>query len=116
MRAYYGGHLPVYAGTRYQRGGGILSSVGRFLLPAARTLLTETLKAAPRVVDNIVNKRKTVKSAIFDGLKTAGANTVKTAFNIRRKRQASASPRSTVLNKQRKRRRVQRGGGSDIFS
>ena len=56
MNTHHGGLLPVYSGRRHQRGGGILSSIARFVLPTAKKMLTETVKAAPKVIDSIVNK------------------------------------------------------------
>lgn len=75
MYPQYGGTLPVYVGTRHQRGGGILSSIARFLIPVAKTMLTETVKATPGVVSNIMNNKQSAKHAILQGLKTAGKNT-----------------------------------------
>ena len=61
MNTHHGGLLPVYSGRRYQRGGGILSSIARFVLPTAKKMLTETVKAAPKVIDSIVNKKQSAK-------------------------------------------------------
>ena len=45
------------------------------VLPTAKKILIETAKAAPKVIDSIVNEKQLAKSALFCGLKTAGANT-----------------------------------------
>ena len=45
------------------------------MLPTAKKMLTETVKAAPKVIDSIVNKKQSAKSAMLHGLKTAGTNT-----------------------------------------
>lgn len=116
MYSQYGGALPVYVGSRYQRGGGILSSIARFLMPAAKKMLTETVKAAPGVVDNILNKRQGAGSAILSGLKKAGVNTAKDSLNklgfsssgknVKKRRR----PRPATSSKRRK------VGRKDIFS
>lgn len=109
MYPQYGGVLPVYVGSRYQRGGGILSSVARFLMPAAKKMLTETVKAAPGVVDNILNKRQGAGSAILSGLKQAGKNTALDSLNrlglsksAGPKRAKRAGPQPTRSAKRRK--------------
>ena len=51
------------------------------MLPTAKKMLTETAKAAPKVIDSIVNEKQLEKSAVLRGLKTAGANTVQVTFN-----------------------------------
>ena len=78
---YCGGFLPVYSGRQYQRDGGILSSITRFVLPTAKKMLTETVKAIPKVIDSIVNENQLPKSAILCGIKTTGVNTARNTFN-----------------------------------
>ena len=67
-----GSMLPVYVGQRYQRGGGILSSIARFVMPTAKKLLHEAVKTKPRMIDSIVNDKQSVKTAVLGGLKTVG--------------------------------------------
>ena len=114
MDSQYGGLLPVYAGTRIQRGGGILGSIVRFFKPTAKKLLTETVKAAPGVVDSIVNKKASVGSAILEGLKTAGKNTAQDALS----RIGMNTRKRPAQNRRRpaKRQRQRGGGDDDIFS
>lgn len=78
---HVGAGLPIYVGRRYQRGGGILASIARFALPMAKKMLTETVKAAPGVVDAILTNKKNAGTAILGGLKQAGMNTAKDTFN-----------------------------------
>jgi hypothetical protein len=111
MYSQYGGALPVYLGSRYQRGGGILSSIARFLMPTAKKMLTETVKAAPGVVDNILNNKQGAGAAILGGLKKAGKNTANATFNrlgysastkrkaVKRKRPPKASKRRKIAKK-----------------
>ena len=107
-----GGRLPVYAGSRIQRGGGILGSIARFLIPTAKKMLTETVRAAPAVVDSIINKKASVGSAILSGLKTAGKNTAQDTFRrVATKRRAN----NIIKPTKKKRRKVQTGSG-DIFT
>jgi hypothetical protein len=110
MYSQYGGALPVYMGSRYQRGGGILSSIARFLMPAAKTMLTETVKAAPGVVDSILNKRQGAGAAILGGLKKAGKNTAKASLN---RLGVGGTKRRRPASRPSKRRKVAR---KDIFS
>ena len=49
--------------------------IARFMLPTAKKMLTETVKATSKVIDSIVNKKQLAKSAVLHGLKTAGTNT-----------------------------------------
>ena len=52
------------------------------MLPTAKKLLAETVKAAPKVIDSIINEKQLAKSAVLiHGLKTAGANTTRDTFN-----------------------------------
>ena len=81
MKMHHGGILPVYLGRRYQRGGGIINSIAHFVLPTAKKMLTETVKAAPKVIDSIVKEKQLAKSAVLRGLKTAGTNTARDTFN-----------------------------------
>ena len=67
----------MYMGQKYQRGGGILSSIARFVMPTAKKLLSETVKAALRMIDSIMNDKQSVKAAVLGGLKTAGKNTAR---------------------------------------
>ena len=115
MNMLHGGILPVYAGRRYQRGGGILSSIARFVLPTAKKMLTETVKAAPHVVDAIVNEKQSVGKSVLRGLKTAGANTARDTFSRmgNRPRQSTARKRSRTQKKSLSGRKRHK---SDIFS
>ena len=81
MNMHHGGLLPIYLGRWYQQGGGILSSIAHFVLPTAKKMLTETVKAAPKLIESIVNKKQSAKSAVLRGLKTAGTNTAWDTFN-----------------------------------
>lgn len=118
MYSQYGGVLPVYIGSRNQRGGGILSSIARFLMPAAKKMLTETVKAAPGVVDNILNKKQSARSAILGGLKRAGKSTAKDTLK------RIGLPSEVAGSQGRKRRRPgpartskrRQGAKKDIFS
>lgn len=115
----YGGTLPVYSGTRYQRGGGILSSIARFVLPTAKKMLTETAKAAPGVINSVLSDGQPVGSAILSGLKTAGMNTANDAFQRvtgRRstKRPARVSKRRAPTKQPPRKRRKQ--AAKDIFT
>ena len=56
--------LPVYSGRRYQRGGGILSSIARLAMPVAKKLAIETAKATPGVLNSIIHKKSTPGAAI----------------------------------------------------
>lgn len=108
----YGGALPVYIGSRQQRGGGILSSIARFLVPAAKKMITETVKVAPGVVDNILNKRQGAGAAILGGLKKAGKNTAADSLN---KLGFTSGPkkRRRPLPSSKRRKKVAR---KDVFS
>ena len=104
--------LPVYSGRRYQRGGGILSTMGRFALPVLKKLGVEAAKAVPGIVGSIVSKKASPKDALLQGLKTVGKNTARHALNqvgIKsgvRKRKAPPKTRRPAKKKQR----------SDIFT
>lgn len=115
MYTQNGGVLPVFIGSRHQRGGGILSSVARFLMPVAKKMLTETVKAAPSVVDNILNKRQNAGAAILGGLKNAGKNTAldtlnRAGFSSRKNKRVAVK---RLPNKKMKRRKNVK---KDIFS
>ena len=58
--------LPIYGGTRYQRGGGILSSIARFVLPTTKKFLS--VRVAPTVVESILSKRQLPGQALLDKL------------------------------------------------
>ena len=112
MYSQYGGLLPVYAGTHIQQGGSILGSIVHFFKPTAKKLLTETVKAAPGVVDSIVNKNASVGSAILGGLKMAGKNTAQDTL-----RHIGMNTRKRPAQNRRCPAKRQRGGGDDdIFS
>lgn len=119
MPVQYGAALPVYGGTRYQRGGGFLSSIANFILPTAKKMLTETAKVAPGVIDSIINKKQSVGSALLGGLKTAGSNTAKDTFRRVTGKKNSGNggirkrpaQRSVVKTKQRR-----KAGPKDIFT
>ena len=106
--------LPVYVGQRYQRGGGILSSIARFVMPTAKKLLHETVKATPRMIDSIVNDKQSVKTAVLGGLKTAGRKTARDTLN----RIGVKRSRSKHVPMQQKTKRVakRRKRNHDIFS
>jgi len=112
MNTQYGGVLTVYIGARHQRGGGILSSIARFLMPAATRMLRETVRAAPGVVDNILNKKQSARSAILQGLKTAGKNTVHDTLHrlSKNKKRRTSGMKHTRASKRRKTAK------KDIFS
>ena len=116
MNTHHGGVLPVYSGRRYQRGGGILSSIARFVLPTAKKMLTETVKAAPKVINSIVNEKQSAKSALLRGIKTAGANTARDTFNRmgvgRSQTYAGRKRRRPKQKRTSKRRKL----NTDIFS
>ena len=75
------GYLPVYAGRRYQRGGGILSSIGRMLLPIAKRGVTALAKGfvknAPEMIDQVVNQNLTPKQALIRTAKNVGREVVR---------------------------------------
>ena len=72
------GFLPVYTGRRYQRGGGILSSIGRVLLPIAKrgfaTFAKSVARSAPSMIDNVMSNRVAPKQALTHTLAKAGRN------------------------------------------
>ena len=84
MSLQFGG-LPVYYGRRVQRGGGILGSIARFfvpaakklLIPAAKTMLRETMKQAPQVVSSMIANPNTAGKTVINSLKRAGINTAR---------------------------------------
>lgn len=104
------GYLPVYAGTRFQRGGGILSSLARFFIPTAKKMLTETVRAAPSVIDSIVNKNQSPGKALLGGLKNAGLNTA--THTLKR----LAPPHRPVNNKKLRRKQSRAKQHRDVFS
>jgi hypothetical protein len=115
MSIQYGGVLPVYVG-RNQRGGGILSSIARFILPTAKKMLTETVKAAPGVVDAIVNRKQSAGKAILGGLKEAGRSTAKDTLNRMGISNSHPAPKRRPVRRKAavvKRRKVKH---NDIFS
>ena len=117
MYLQQGGMLPVYAGTRYQRGGGILSSIASFMLPTAKKLLTETVKAAPGVVDSILNNKQSAGSAILSGLKAAGSNTAKDAFHrVMGSQRSRVAKRRAPANAPAKTKKRRKTGPKDIFT
>jgi hypothetical protein len=107
--AQFGGRLPVYAGTRYQRGGGILSSIARFAFPMVKRLFGRAAATVPGVVGSIMSKQATPKQALMKGLKTIGMNTAVDEFqNLMPKKR---SPMKRPLSKKRGMRKSQKGGG-----
>ena len=119
MNTHHGGLLPVYSGRRYQQGGGILSSIARFVLPTAKKMLTETVKAAPKVIDSIVNKKQSAKSAVLRGLKTAGTNTARDTFNrigVGRSQSYAGRKRRHSKQMRGKQSRKRHKQNKDIFS
>ena len=117
------GSMPVYVGTRYQRGGGILDSLTHMAKPIATKLLAETVKTAPSVLGDIVLKRRTPTSALLHGLKRVGINTLKSALpgavaGFKRKRRQRQRRTAAVSSVKKKVRRVvkKRKPNKDIFS
>jgi hypothetical protein len=109
-----GGLLPVYVGRR-QRGGGILSSIARFFIPTAKKMLTETVKAAPGVVDAIVNKRQSAGAAIVSGLKKAGGNTARSTLERLTAQQPTAPKRRAPPNRNQANKKRRVAQPKDIF-
>ena len=107
------GYLPVYAGRRYQRGGGILSSIGRVLFPIAKqgaaALAKGVVKNAPHMINQVLNKQLTPKQALLKTAKTVGKDVVKDVGGrlLAKKRPAHRATAGRVSKKKRKR---------DIFS
>ena len=97
--------LPVYSGTRYQRGGGILSSIARFVLPTAKKFLSESIRAAPTVVDSILNKKWSPGQALLGGLKAAGRNTLNQVVRSQPKRIVKRKQQQQVHRRRKKRRK-----------
>jgi hypothetical protein len=108
MYSQYGGSLPVYGGTRYQRGGGILSSIARFAMPILKNMAMETAKAAPNVIKAIISKKSSPGKAILQGLKSASARTASKTLGQPAKKRKTITKKPTIP---RKRRRAQK----DIF-
>ena len=100
----YGGTLPVYSGTRYQRGGGLLDSILHIAKPIAKKVLLEVAKAAPRIAGNIISKKQRPGAAVLGGLKTVGLKTLLGVTGRRApKRKAIAGGASSKrVNKRRK--------------
>lgn len=118
MYNQFGGALPVYAGQRYQRGGGVFSSLARLALPIAKTFLKETLKRAPRVVGSIIDNKNQAGNAILSGLKSAGLNTLRKTVGfggVPRPKQRKRKARPPLRKFGKKAKMNQKGGG-DIFS
>ena len=119
MYVQHGGMLPVYAGTRYQRGGGILTSLANFVMPAAKRLLTETAKATPGVINAIASGKQGAGAAVLSGLKRAGINTLQQTFGSKahsvstRKRQAPIRRRKQAKSQIKRRKTTQQS--RDIF-
>ena len=122
MSLQFGG-LPVYYGRRVQRGGGILGSIARFfvpaakklLIPAAKTMLRETMKQAPRVVGSMIANPNTAGKTVINSLKRAGINTARTTINqmgIVQKPRATKRKATSLPKRRRKKQR----GARDIFS
>ena len=103
------GYLPVYAGRRYQRGGGILSSIGRVLFPIAKqgaaALAKGVVKNAPHMINQVLNKQLTPKQALLKTAKTVGKDVG--GRLLAKKRPAHRATAGRVSEKKRKR---------DIFS
>ena len=120
MNMHSRGILPVYSDRRYRRGGGILSSIACIVLPTAKKMLLETVKAAPKVIDSIVNEKQSQKSAFLRGIKTASANTVPNTFNrmgVRRSQSYAGRKRRHPKQVQRQKRLSKcRKQNIDIFS
>ena len=102
MCTQYGGSLPVYAGTRYQRGGGILSSIARFALLALKKVGMEAVKAAPSVVNAIISKKSSPRAALLQGLKTVGSNTLRGIVPQTKKWKRVARQKLIVIKKRHK--------------
>jgi len=122
MSLQFGG-LPVYYGRRVQRGGGILGSIARFfvpaakkiLLPAAKTMLRETMKQAPRVVGSLINNPSTAGKTVLNSLKKAGINTARSTVNQMGFVQKPRTTKRKATSVPKRRRKKQRGAG-DIFT
>ena len=112
------GSMPVYAGTRYQRGGGILDSIAHFAQPIAKRALLETAKTAPSVLADIVLRKQSPATAVVKGLKNVGLTALKAAMhvlNIKGKRKVVGRKRratTATAAGQRKKKRAKK----DIFS
>jgi hypothetical protein len=95
-------------------------------MPIARSLLTETLKAAPGVAADIFLRRKSPGTAVLQGLKKAGMNTLRKATPFGaifvgrgKKRKSVSKAASKRIGPPKKRRKVAKrrnGAQSDIFS
>ena len=60
------GELQYFVGTKYQRGGGLLNNIARFLMPVASNLLTsaskEGLEAGTRVLGDLAQGKQLKES------------------------------------------------------
>lgn len=112
------GNLPVYSGTRYQRGGGLLDSLAHIAKPLAKKLLFTAVKKVPTVLGSIISRKQTPKAAVLQGLKSAGMETLKAAVAAQRpSRKRKAPPkRKTAPAKKRKTSAKKRSGKKDIFA
>ena len=130
------GYLPVYSGHRYQKGGGILASIGRVLLPVvrqgAKALAKGVVKTAPGMIQSVIDGRATPKRALLQTVKKIGTHVVNdvgeeifgNALPQQRKRQAARPLRGPTRKRQKRhgkilpqrKKRGQTRQRGDIFS
>ena len=117
-----GGGLPVYSGSRRQRGGSILGALKSFIMPifqtVKRTALKQGKQAAVKMAKDVAvdaitgrNIGNSIKTRGINSIKQLGKNTLHAAADAiggtstsvtRRKRKAPA----TLPGKRRKKRKV----------
>ena len=125
------GQFPIYSGSRYQVGGGLLAPLARFAIPllksaahtAVKTAALETSKHLPSAISalmsNSVSGRGVAKNAIKQIAKSTALAAVKDASaGVSRKRKQKAKPELASVPKKAKRgkRSQARKNQRDIFS
>lgn len=107
-----------FAGTKYQRGNGILGSIARFITPIAKNILTsagqEGLAAGARVLGDVQQGRslkEAFKQHAMEGMQNVGAKLAQCGkgkdVKRRRKRKKLSHP-ITILDTKIQRRRPTR--------
>ena len=76
-----GGALPVFSGGRYQRGGGLFSSIARFALPLLKSFGKNMLRHGTRALANTVGEVLDDGGNLRDAALRHGVQAAKSAFS-----------------------------------
>lgn len=112
---YGAGQFPIYSGSKYQIGGGLLSPVARYAVPLLKhvgkdilkTAAFETAKQIPKAVAAIASKTASPATALTGAVKSIAKNT---AIKTLQKASSHFGANSGLLKRKRPSASVRVGG------